>query len=154
MRMKGETKKAGLNFNIQKTKITASSPITSWQIKREKVEAVTEILFYFIFLYSKITVDSDCRNEMKDICSSKGKLCTADGDCNNGIKRCLLFERKAMTNLDSVLKSRDITLLTKVCIVKAMFFFPVIVYGCENWPIKRLSNEELMLSNCGAGEDS
>ena len=123
MRMKGETKKAGLNFNIQKTKITASSPITSWQIKREKVEAVTEILFYFIFLYSKITVDSDCRNEMKDICSSKGKLCTADGDCSNGIKRCLLFERKAMTNLDSVLKSRDITLLTKVCIVKAMFFF-------------------------------
>ena len=91
---------------------------------------------------------------MKDICSLKGKLCTADGDCNNGIKRCLLFERKAMTNLESVLKSRDITLLTKVCIVKAMFF-PVrkLENWCKNWPIKRLSNEELMLSNCG-DEDS
>ena len=107
----------------------------------------------FYFFNSKITVDSDCRNEIKDTCSLKGKLCPADGDRDHEIKRCLLFERKAMTNLDSVLKSRDITLPTKVGIVKAMFF-PVIMYGCESWTIKRLSTEELMLSNCGAGEDS
>ena len=82
-----------------------------------------------------------------------GYKITADGDCNHEIKRCLLFERKAMTNLDSVLKSRDITLPTKVSTVKAMFF-PVIVYGCESWTIKRLSIEELMLLSCHVGEDS
>ena len=89
-------------------------------------------LSYFIFLGSKIT---------------------ADGDCSHEIKRCLLLRRKVMTNLDSILKSRDITLLTNICLVKAMSF-PVVMYGCESWTIKRLSTKELMLSNCGVGEDS
>ena len=107
----------------------ASSPITSWQIEREKVEAVTD----FIFLGYKIT---------------------ANGDCSHEIKRCLLLGRRAMTNLDSILKSRDITLLTKVHIVKAVVF-PVVMYRCESWTIKRrLSAKELMLLNCGVGEDS
>ena len=96
--MKEESEKAGLKFNIQKMKIMASSPITSGQINGENVETVSD----FIFLSSKIT---------------------ADGDCSHELKRCLLLEKKAMTNLDSVLKSRDITFLTKICIVKAMFFF-------------------------------
>ena len=103
-----ESEKAGLKLNIQKTKILTSSPITSWQIDGEKVEAATD----FIFLGSKITVD---------------------GDCSHEIKRRLFLGRKAMTNLDSILKSRDITLPKKVCIVKAMVF-PVVVYGCESWP--------------------
>ena len=106
-----ESEKAGLKFNIQKTKIMASSPITSWQIEGAKVEAVTD----FIFLGSKIT---------------------ADGDCSHEIKRRLLLGRKVMTNLDSILKSRDITLPTKVCRVKAMVF-PVVMYGCESWTIKK-----------------
>ena len=107
----------------------AFSPITSWQIEGEKVEAVRD----FIFLGSKITVDSDCSQE---------------------IKRPLLLGRKAMTNLDSILKSRDVTWPTKFCIVKAMVF-PVVIYGFESWTIKkRLSSEELMLLNCGVGEDS
>jgi len=105
-----ESEKAGLKFNIQKTKIMASSPITSWQIEGAKVETVTD----FIFLGSKIT---------------------ADGDCNHEIRRHLLLGRKAMTNLDSMLKSRDITLPTKVCLVKAMVF-PVVMYGCDSWTIK------------------
>ena len=106
----------------------ASGPITtSWQIEEGKVEAVTD----FVFLGSKSTVDSDCSHE---------------------IKRCLLLGRKAMTNLDSILKSRDVTLPTKVQLVKAMVF-PVVMYGCESWTIK-LSAEELMLLNCGVGEDS
>ena len=103
----GESKKAGLKLSIQKTKIMASSPITSWQIDRETVETVTD----FIFLGSKITADSDFSQE---------------------IKRRLPLGRKAMTVVDSVLKSRDVTLLTKVHIVKAMVF-PVVVYGCESW---------------------
>ena len=103
-----ESEKSGLKLKIQKSKIMASCPITSWQIEEEKVETVTD----FIFLGSKITVD---------------------GDCSHG-KRCLLLGRKAMTNLDSVLKSRDITLLTKVHTVKAMVF-PVVMYGCESWTI-------------------
>ena len=114
MRVKEESEKAGLKFNIQKTKVMASgimAPITSWEIEGEEVETATG----FIFLGSKITADSDCSHE---------------------IKRCLLLGRKAMTKLDSVLKSRDITLLTKVRIVKAMVF-PVIVYGCEIWTIKK-----------------
>ena len=82
-----------------------------------------------------------------------GSNITADGDCNHEIKRCLLVGRKAMTNLNSVLKSRDITLLTKVCTVKAMVF-PVVIYGCESWAIKKAECEELMLSNCGTGEDT
>ena len=109
MKVKEESEKAGLKLNIQKTKIMASGPITSWEI--EKLEAVTD----FIFLGSKITVDSDCNHE---------------------IKRRLLLGKKAMTNLDSVLKSRDITLLTKVHTVKAMVF-PVVMYGFESWTIKK-----------------
>ena len=111
MKVKEESEKAGLKLNIQKTKIMASGPITSWQIDGETVKTVTD----FIFLGSKIT---------------------ADGDCSLEIKRCLLLGRKAMTNLDIVLKSRDITLATKVHLVKAMVF-PVVVYGCESWTIKK-----------------
>ena len=109
MRVKEESEKPGLKLNIQKTKIIASSPITSWQVEKEKVEAVTD----FIFLGSKIT---------------------ADGDCSHGIKRRLLLGRKAMTNLDRVLK--NITLPTKVHIVKAMVF-PVVMYGYQSWTIKK-----------------
>ena len=122
-----ESEKVGLKLNIQKTKIMASGPITSWQIDRETLKTVTD----FIFLGSKIT---------------------ADGDCSHEIKRRLLLGRKVMTNLDSIFKSRDITLPTKVCLVKAMVF-PVITYGCESWAIK-LSAEKLMLLNCGVGEVS
>ena len=110
-------KKAGLKLNTQKTKIMASGPITSWQIDGGKVETVTD----FIFLGSKITVDSDCSHE---------------------IKRCLLFGRKTMTNLDSILKSRDITLPTKVLLVKAMVF-PVVMYGCESWTIKKTEHQRI-----------
>ena len=106
MKVKDESEKVGLKINIQKTNIMASSHITSWQINGETMETVTD----FLFLSSKITVDHDCSNE---------------------IKRCLFRGRKAMTNLDSILKSRDITLLTKVLIVKAMVF-PVVVYRCES----------------------
>ena len=109
MKVKEESENVGLKLNIQKTKIMASGPITSWQMEGEKVEAD------FIFLGSNIT---------------------ADGDCSHEIKRCLLLGRKAMTNLDSILKSRDITLPTKVHLVKTMVF-PVVIYGCENWTIKK-----------------
>ena len=109
MKVKEENEKVGLILNIQKTKIIASSPITLGQIDGETMEMVT----YFIFLGSKIT---------------------AHGDCSHEIKRCLLLGRKAMTNLDSILKSRDITLPTKVCLVKSMVF-PVVMYGCESWTI-------------------
>ena len=128
MRVKEESERAGLKLNIQKTKIMASGPITLWQIDEGKVETVTD----FIFLGSKITVD---------------------GDCSHEIKRCLLLGRKTMTNLHSILQSRHITSSTKVCIVKAMVF-PVVVYGCETWTIKKMSTKELMLLNCGVGEDS
>ena len=111
MKVKEETEKAGLKLNIQKTKMMASSPITSCQIDGETMETVTD----FIFLGSKITTD---------------------GDCSQEIKRCLLLERKTMSNLDSILKSRDITLPTKVCLVKAIVF-PVVMYGCESWTIKK-----------------
>ena len=111
MKVKEESEKAGLKLNIQKTKIMASVPITSWQIDGEAKETVTG----FIFLGFKIT---------------------ADGDCSHEIKRLLLLGRKAMTNLDSILKSRDITLLTKGHLVKATFF-PVAMYGCESWTIKK-----------------
>ena len=121
-----ESEKADLKLNIQKTKLMASSPITSWQIDGETMETVTD----FIFLGSKIT---------------------ADGDCIHKIKRHLLLGRKTVTNLDSILKSRDITWPTKVRVVKAMVF-PVVMYGCESWTIKRV--EELMILNCGVGEDS
>ena len=111
MKVKKESKKAGLKLNIQKTKIMASGPITSWQIDGEKHETMTD----FIFLGSKITLD---------------------GDRSHEIERLLLLGRKAIANLDSILKSRDITLLTKVCIVKAMIF-PVVTYRCENWSVKK-----------------
>ena len=111
MKVKEDSEKVGLKLNIQKTKIMASGPITSWQIDRETMETVTD----FIFLGSSIT---------------------ADGDCSHEIKRHLPFGRKVMTNLDSILKSRDITLPTKVCLVKAMVF-PVVMYGCEGWTIKK-----------------
>ena len=111
MKVKEESEKAGLKFNIQKTKTMASSPNTSWQINGETMETVTD----FIFLGSKITVD---------------------GDCSHEIKRCLFLGRKAMTNLDSILKHRFITLLIKVCIVKAMVS-PVVMYECESWTIKK-----------------
>ena len=106
-----ESEKVGLKLNIQKTKIMASGPITSWQIDGETMETVTD----FIFLCSKIT---------------------ADGDCSHEIKRHLLLGRKVMTNLDSILKSRDITLPTKVCLVKALVL-PAVMYGCESWTIKK-----------------
>ena len=111
MKVKEESEKVGLKLNIRKTKIMASGSITSWQIDGETVETVAD----FIFLGSKIT---------------------ADGDCNHEIKRHLLLGRKVMTNLDSILKSRDITLPTKVRLVKAMVF-PVIMFGCESWTIKK-----------------
>ena len=128
MKVNEESEKAGLKLNIQKTKIMASSPITWWQIDGETMETVRG----FIFLDSKITADSDRSHE---------------------IKRRLLFGRKATTNQDSILKSRDITLLTTVRLVKAMVF-PVVMFGCESWTIRRLSTEELMLLNYGVGEDS
>ena len=111
MKVKEESEKVGLKFNIQKTKIMASGPITSWQIDGETMETGTE----FIFLGSRIT---------------------ADGDCSHEIKRHLLLGRKVMPNLDSILKSRDITLPTKVCLVKAVVF-PVVIYGCESWTVKK-----------------
>ena len=111
MKVQEESEKVGLKFNIQKTKIMASGSSTSWQIDGETMETVTD----FIFLGSKIT---------------------ADGDCTHEIKRCLLLGRKAMTNLNSILKSRDITFLTKVRLMKAMVF-PVVMYGCESWTIKK-----------------
>ena len=111
MKVKEESEKVGLKFNIQKTKIMASNPITSWQIDEETMETVAD----FIFLGSKIT---------------------ADGDCSHEIKRRLLLGRNVMTNLDSILKSRDITLSTKVRLVKTMVF-PAVMYGCESWTVKK-----------------
>ena len=125
MKVKEESEKVGLKLNIQQTKIMASGPINSPQLDGETVAD-------FIFLGSKIT---------------------AEGDCSHEIKRRLLLRRKVMSNLDSILKSRDITLPTKVRLVKAMVF-PVVMYGCDSWTVKKLSAEELMLLNCGVGEDS
>ena len=115
MKVKEESEKIGLKLNIQKTKIMASGPITSWEVDGETVEAVSD----FIFLGSKITGDDDCSHE---------------------IKRCLLLGRKVMTNLDNILKSRDITLPTKIRLVKGLsrpLVFPVVMYGCENWTVKK-----------------
>ena len=124
---KEKSETVGLKLNIQKIKIMASGPITSWQIDGKTVETVAD----FIFLGSKIT---------------------ADGDCSHEIKRRLLLGRKVMTNLGSILKSRDITLSTNVHLVKAMVF-PVVMYGCENSTIKKAEFKELMLLNCGVGDD-
>ena len=128
MKVKEVIEKVGLKLNIQKTKIMASGPIASWQIDGETMETLTA----FIFLGSKIT---------------------ADRDCNFEIKRHLLLIKKVITNLDSILKSRDITLLTKVHIVKAVVF-PAVIYGFESWIIKKAEHQRLILLNCGAGEDS
>ena len=128
MKLKEESEKVGLKLNIQKTKIMASGSITSWEIDGETVETVSD----FIFLGSKIT---------------------ADGDCSHEVKRRLLLGRKVMTNLDSIFKSRDITLPTKVQLVKAVIF-PVVRYGCESWTVKKAECRKLMLLNCGVGEDS
>ena len=127
-KVKEESEKVGLKLNIQKTKIMASSPITSWQIDVETVGTVAD----FIFLGSKITVD---------------------GDCSHEIKRRLLLGRKVTTNLDSILKIRVITLPTKVHLVKALVF-PVVMYRCESWTTNKASAEELMLLDCDVGEDS
>ena len=126
MKVKEESEKVGLKLNIQKSKIVASGPITSWQIDGETVAD-------FILGGSKIT---------------------ADGDCSREIKRRLLLGRKVMTNLDSILKNRDITVSTKVRLVKAMVF-PVVMYGCERWIVKKAECQRIvMLLNCGVGEDS
>ena len=115
MKVKVESEKVGLKLNIQKTKIMASGPITSWQIDGKTVEIVADSIFW-------------------------GSQITADGDCSHEIKRCLLLGRKVMTNLDSILKSRDITLPTKVRLVKAMVF-PVVMYGCESWTVKKAERQ-------------
>ena len=115
--MKEESEKFGLKLNIQKTKVMASGPITSWQVDGETVETVSD----FIFGGSKIT---------------------ADGDCSHEIKRRLLLGTKVMTNLDSILKSRDITLSTKICLVKAIVF-PMVIYGCESWTIKKAEHHRI-----------
>ena len=128
MKVKEESEKIGLKLNIQKTKIMASGPITLWQTDEETVETVSD----FIFEGSKIT---------------------AEGDCSHEFKRHLALGRKVMTNLDSIFKSRDITLPTKVRTVKSMVF-PVVKYGCESWTVKKVSAKELMLLNCGVGKDS
>ena len=117
MKVKEESEKAGLKLNIQKTKIMASGPTTSWQIDVDTTKTVTD----FIFL---------------------GSRSTADGDCSHEIKRHFLFEREAMTNLDSTLKSRDITLPTEFCLVKAMVF-SVVMYGCESWTIKKAEHQRI-----------
>ena len=127
-KVKEESENIGLKLNIQKTKIMASGPTNSWQIDGETMETVTD----FILGDSKIT---------------------ADGDFSHEIKWRLLLGRKVMTNLPNILKSRDITLPTKVRLVKAMVF-PVVMYGCESWTVKKAAAEELMLLNCGVGEDS
>ena len=128
MKVKEESEELGLKLNIQKTKIVASGPTTSWQIDGETVETIAD----FTFLGSKIT---------------------ADGDCSHKIKRRLLLGRKVMTNLDSILKRREIILPTKVHLVKAMVF-PVVMYECEIWTVKIAEHLKLMLLNCGVGEDS
>ena len=127
MKVKEESENADLKLNIQKTQVMASGPITSWQIDGEIMEMVTD----FIFLDSQIT---------------------ADGNCSHEIKRCFLLGRKTMTNLDSILKSRDTTFLTKVRPFKAVVF-PVVMYGCESWTIKKAECRRIDALNCGVGED-
>ena len=128
MKVKEESEKVGLKLNIQKMKIMASGPITSWETDGETVETVSD----FMFWSSKIT---------------------ADGDCSHEIKRHLLLGRKVMTNQDSIFKSRDITLPKKACLVKAMVF-PVVMYGCESWTIKKAECQRIDALSCGVGEDS
>ena len=127
--MMEESEKVGLKLNIQKTKIMASSPITSYQIDGETMETVTGFIW------------------------GGGSKITADDDCSHEIKRCLLLGRKVMTNLDNILKSRDITLPTNVGLVKAMVF-PGVMYGCESWTIEKVEHRRIDVLNCGVGEDS
>ena len=128
MKVEEESEQVGLKLNVQKTKIMASGPITPWEIDGETVEIVSDFIF-------------------------RGSKVTADGDCSHEIKRRLLLGRKVMTNLDSICKSRDIPLPTKVRLVKAMVF-PVVMYRCESWTVKKAERQELMLLNCDVGEDS
>ena len=128
VKVKEESEKVGLKLNIQKTNIMASGPITSWQIDGETVETVADFIL-------------------------GGSIITADGDCSHEIKRRLLLGRKVMTNLDSLLKGRDITLPAKVCLLKAMVF-PVVLYGCESFTIKKAENRRIDAFECGVGEDS
>ena len=128
MKVKEVSETVGLKLNIQKTKIMASGPITSWQIDEEIMETVRDIIL-------------------------GGSKMTADGDCSHEIKRHLLLGRKVMTNLDSILKSRDITLPTKVHLVKAMVF-PEVMYGCESWTVKKAERQRIDALNYGVGEDS
>ena len=128
MKVKEESEKVCLKLNVQKTKIMASGPITLCQIDGDIVETVTDFIL-------------------------GGPKTTADGDCSHEIKRHLLLRRKVMTNLDSILKSKDITLPTKVRLVKAIIF-PAVMYGCESWTLKKVESQELMLLNCGVREDS
>ena len=128
LKEKEESEKVDLKLNIKKTRIMASGTIISWQIDGETMETMAD----FIFLGSKIT---------------------ADGDSSHEIKRRSLLGRKVMTNLDSILKSRDITLATKLCLVKAMVF-PVVMYGCESWTVKKAEHRRIDALNCGVGEDS
>ena len=128
VKLKEESEKVGLKLNIQKTKIMASGPITSWKTDRETVTTVADFIL-------------------------GGYKITADGDCSHEIKRCLLLGRKVMTNLDSIFKCTDITLPTKVHLVKAVVF-PGIMYGCNSWTIKKAECQKLMLLSCGIGEDS
>ena len=123
MKVKEESEKVGLKLSIQKTKIIASRPITSWQIDGKTVETVVDLIL-------------------------GGSEITADGDCSHEIKRCLQLGRKVMTKLDSILRSWDIALPMKVCLVKAMVF-PYIMYGCERWTIRKVDSKDLMLLNCG-----
>ena len=131
MKVKEECKKVGLKLNFQKTKIMASGPITSWEIDGKRVETVTTVA-YFTFLGSKIT---------------------ADGDCSHEIKRHLLLGRKVMTNLESIVKSRDITLSTKARLAKAIVF-PVVTYGCESWTVKKAERRRTDAFEASVGEDS
>ena len=128
MKVKEESEKVGLKLNIQKTKIMASNPISSRQIDGETVGTMADFIL-------------------------GGSQITADGDCSHEIKRCLLLMRKVMTNLNSILKSRDITLPTKVHLVKAVVF-PVVMYGCESWTVKKAESQRIDALNCGVGEDS
>ena len=128
MKVKDESEKVGLKLNIQKMKIMASGPITSWQTDGETVETVSDLIF-------------------------GGSKITADRDCSHEIKRRLLLGRKVMTNLDSILKSRDITSPTKVHLVKAMVF-PVVMYGCESWSVKKAEHQRIDAFELGVGEDS
>ena len=130
MKVKEESEKAGLKLNIQNTKIMASGLITSWQTDGETMETITSW-----------KIDEETMETMRDFIFLSSKI-TADGDCSHEMKRCLLLGRKAMTNLDSILKSRDVTLPTKVHLVKAMVF-PVVMYGCESWTIKKTESQRI-----------